>query len=205
MIRNKQSDEKYLAFFHHSEECSKELAPWDSKRPVFYWFSDRIFHHFAMDIENYLPYFYLFVKNPRRDNIEVRARSSDIGFNGLYRNYFMYRWGSDGRKCAEPGILLSFSRIKPNLIVKFDSKTSNSCTIIKPDSHAGRKINLYKNNPPHSDKRRSPIPFVSIPEIVEIAPNIKDSYPIIEPEKRDGKYIYNDWVPMITEQMGVWL
>ena len=199
---------KYLSFFHNSEEYLEEFTSKEQDRPCFYWFGDRYFNHVNPKIG--FDYFNLFVKNPKEDDIALRARHEEgLGFHSLYQSYLDYlkyrddpsqidTGGNYEAEWAEPAILMSFSKIAPDLIAKWDSDNSETFTIIKPDKWKGLKVTAW-------DKERVPRRFIEIPEIVEIVPKIKQAFPIIEPEKRKGKYVYEDWKPMITEKMGFWM
>src|SRR3989304_4031624 len=126
---------QFLSFFHNSDEYFEEFTSKDKDRPTFYWFGDRVFNHLNPPVNCY-PYFCLFVKNPKEDNIEFRARHEDgLGFHSLYLGYLDYlKYRDDPSKIdtggnyeaewAEPAILMSFSRIVPDLIGKWDSEDS---------------------------------------------------------------------------------
>ena len=51
-----------------------------------------------------------------------------------------------------------------------------------------------------------PIRLTDIPELVALIPDMKDCLPFkeISPDS-DGKYHYDNWLPMITETNGTWL
>ncbi len=92
---------------------------------------------------------------------------------------------------------MSFSKIIPNLALKYDQK-EKVYTVITPIEHKGTKINLH-------DENGKPKNFLEIPEILEIVPDIKKAHPFIDAKMINEKYTYEDWVPMITEKMGTWL
>lgn len=211
----------YLTFFHNS------LHHWKTKpslfkpmlrgenlikpsRPAFYWFNDK-FHSNFSSVEHY---FYLFVKNPKKDKIAFRPRHVGLDFNGLCVNQYdqyqeerkakdisKYFLNHDYKNYSEPSIIMSFDEIEPDIVIEFADKPIKDekyGTIIFPDSHKGLKISLF-------DQNCYPIKFTNIPEIVDIVPKINFSYPFLIPDKVDGKYVYDDWLPMITERMGSWL
>lgn len=210
---------KPLTFFHNStynwlekpEHFNPRLREGNKaqdSRPAFYWFNDIWHSNFPNTRENY---FYLFVKNPRLDKIEFRSRHGDGGFNDLFTYYSSYLqqriernlsnlYGSKdwvGDYC-EPAILMSFSTIEPDLVLHFDNPEDKSGTVIKPEGHLGKKVALF-------DEKFWPIKFTDNPEIVEIVPQITNSLPFVYPEKINGNYDYEDWVPMLTVKSGTWL
>lgn len=199
----------YLTFFHNSrfnwketpalfrpllrEENKKELL-----RPTFYWFND-MYHHYQPWIE---PYFYLFVKNTKQDRIHFKSRHENQDFNSLcvhqFDEYLKERVGkklgeyfekNNLEEYSEPSIILSFDNIEPDLVIKFSGERDKYGAVIKPDTHKGMKIYLF-------DENHYPIKFTAIPEIIDIVPKINYSYPFITPNKMDGKYVYEDWLPM---------
>lgn len=214
----------YVTFFHNSDYHWKKtptlfqpLLREENKvkpiRPVFYWFND-MFHDHLPHLDKY---FYLFVKNPKKDKIYLRARHEGYDFNGLckhqYDYYYKERAGKDlGSYYKNPGVkgnyyqpsvIMSFSNKDPDLVIKF-AEDEKKCkyekygTVLYPESHKGTVIYLF-------DENYYPIKFTDIPEIVNIVPKINFSYPFLTPKKVNGKYVYEDWVPMITEKMGTWI
>lgn len=196
----------YITFFHNSEIYTEVFNPKEDGRPTFYWFGNQYHNHYNITNHKYDKYFYLFVKNPKADGIELRARHKGYDFNGLYDHFLSYKKerakqyakGIYDWLSPEPGILMSFGAIIPNLIAKFDDDTTKTCTVIKPAQYKGVRFALF-------DENNIPISFMEVPEICEMLPNIKSSYPFVEPKKINGKYIYGDWEPMITEKMGMWI
>lgn len=189
----------YLTFFHNSDNYIEEFSPQDDVRPSFYWFGDRYSHHMGTTYR--YKYFYLFVKNPKKDGIRFRERYEGLGFNGLYSRYLKYKEGRDQNllkgsynwSSPETAILLSFSKITPDLILEFEDESSNNAVVVKPEGYKGLKITLFDNN-------NMPIQFTDIPEIPQILPKITHSLPFVEPKQDKGEYIYEDWLPMVTEQ-----
>jgi len=181
---------KYITFFHTSPHHIQLFFPQHIKRPIFYWFGDCYHDLFGKD--HRAEYFYLFVKNPNKDNIAFRSRSEEMGFDGLYKHYLEYQ-----KHRIEPAILMSFSKIIPDLALKYDQK-KKTYRVIAPIKYKGTKINLH-------DEKGRPKNFLEIPEVLEIVPDIKNSHPFIDAKIIHGKYTYDDWVPMVTEKMGTWL
>jgi len=208
----------YITFFHNSQynyfQVPSLFQPKlreDNKlknlRPAFYWFNDRWHSHLPKYREKY---FYLFVKNPREDNIRFRSRHIEPDFNGLYAHYAEYlkersqknlsdlfKNGNHKEYC-EPSILMSFSDIEPDLVLSIKHYTDRCGRVVKPKEYQGMRVCLF-------DKEFFPIKFINIPEIVKIIPKIKESYPFLSPETKDGEYLYEDWTPLITEKMGMWI
>lgn len=193
---------QYISFFHNSDEYREEFTHKDLKRPCFYWFSDRFHSHIGID-----SYFYLFVKNPTIDNISMRARSgNDLDFNDLFSHFLYYKNNgvpkleSGELRYAEPPIIMSFDKITPDLIAKYN-RDAKEYEVIKPTSHTNVKFKLW------GDKQISTLatPFTEIPELANILPMLKKSLPFEKPDVIDNKYIYANWIPMKTEKNGTWM
>ena len=99
---------------------------------------------------------------------------------------------------------MSFSKIKPDIIIKYDFNTKESF-IIYPKEYA-KKIFLFEevDIPIYLGKIEIGRKFTDIKEIVSIVPKIKKSYPFIKPQIKNDKYYYRGWQPMITEKMNSW-
>lgn len=201
---------KYLCFFHNSDNLIEEFNPRDpvlqrGNYPSFYWFSDSFFDYLSMTPGKY---FYLFLKNPILDNLELRARHEGLEFHGLYFDYLGHKITRDKLYAegklpkpgcyTEPSIIMSFSVIKPDLIAEY-SETTKLHTILKPESVQGTTFSLF-------DERGIPVPFNKIQGFPELFPQLARSFPFIVPEENDEPHFYyEDWVPMITEEMGTWM
>ncbi|NLH35660.1 MAG: hypothetical protein GX453_06520 [Lactococcus chungangensis] len=188
---------QYIAFFHNSDDYFEKFSSKDEKRPCFYWFSDSYFSHIGI-----YKYFYLFVKNPQKDNIEFNARAESDDFNGLYQSYLYFlkereAVRQNGKGYAEPSILVSFSNIEPDLIAEYKD---DKFIILKPYFLKNRELNLLGEEKSFNKT----VPFIEIPEIVEAAPNIKNSLPFIEPDKNGDRYVYDNWLQMKGNH-GWWL
>lgn len=105
---------------------------------------------------------------------------------------------SDWNEYIEPAIIMSFSNIEPDLVVKFSSPKDRCGVIIKPNSYKGLKICFFETD-------YSPIKFINIPEIVRVIPLIKQSYPFIPTNVKSYKYIYEDWISLNTKHSEMWL
>ncbi len=154
-------------------------------------------------------YFYLFVKNSARDNIAMRARRGEnLDFNDLYSDFLDYQNSAFAKlksgelKYAEPPIIMTFEIIIPDLIAKYHEDT-NEYEIIKPITRSNVRFKLYDDTYKHTWPMG--IPFTDVPELLEALPVLKESLPFQKPESIDGKYVYDNWVPMKTEKNGTWL
>lgn len=193
----------HIAFSHHSQRYIEEFNPKEDGRPTFFWFSDRYYDHVSTTYRD--RFFYLFFANPKKDGITLRARHEGLGFNSLYSHYLKYKEDRDknlqkgiyNSLSPEAPILMSFSTIIPDLILQFEDESSNSAVVIKPEGYKGLKITLFDNN-------NMPLKFTDT-EIVQVLPKIRHSLPFVEPKKDKGEYIYEDWLPMVTEKMGMWI
>lgn len=197
----------YLTFFHNSDTYLEVFRPGvrDSPyegydRPTFYWCSDVYHNHMG---ENYRDrYFYLFVKNPRKDNVEFRSRHEGGGFHGLYTHFCGYRRVREERYGGrfflgnEPAILKSYSVIVPDLIAEWDGQCERSLTVLDPARAKGQRFVLL-------DGEGKLIPFTRVQELVLLLPALADSHPFVQPELHNGEYVYDDWIPIPTHLKGL--
>lgn len=196
----------YLTFFHCSDIYLEQFSSREPGRPTFFWYSDVFHTHNLPRKTNWYKFFNLFVKNPRKDNIALRARH-DIGdFHSLHQHFVNYDneriakltdWMT-GKEYIEPGIIMSYSSITPDLTAEFENDTSPFCVVVKPDKYKGLRIRLMDDN-------RVPIHFLKIPELIEIVPPIVQSHPFIEAKQADRLFIYEDWMPIVTDMNGTWI
>lgn len=210
-----------LVLLHNSDYLFDfHKPPEGSDRPFFYWYSDR-FVSFR-GTQNYL---YIFIIDPIADDIALRARQSDRGFNGLHKDFLHYKAWREGvhdetcwcihknQKYAESGIAMTFSGLRPamTLVNRYygsdrEEWMATDFEIIDPIApFTKRKVKLFKE--PYDEwSEWQPIPLSEIPEIVSLLPELNQSLPFVLPEvSRDGKYVYDRWNPMITETDGIWL
>ena len=185
---------RYLFFFHNSDEYvllfRAQGKPENKEklvRPTFYWFSDSYHSH----IPNYrYKYFYLFVKNPRLENILFESGRDGYDFHTMFAHYLEFlkernKKGLYDKYTYEPSILMSFSDIIPDLIARYDKATGYH-TIDRPLTHQGVKFRLFDDN-------GIPRAFNAIEEIVSAVPHINNSLPFVETERVDGVYTYEDF------------
>lgn len=195
-----ETEKKYLTFFHNSDHqyddyFNRELFRprlreenrAEDLRPVFYWFSDSWHSTFPGSRDRF---FYLFVKNPKESNIQLRSRHEGHDFHGLYSDYLVYLeerktkdlsklYGQrDHNHYCEPSILMSFSDVTPDLMAKYDEE-KDIYVILRPESHRFQTFDLF-------DENKVPIPFNKIKEIASVVPNINFSHPFIEHPLIDG-------------------
>lgn len=181
-----------LLLYHVSDRLYDVLEPPDSKRPLFYWYGDRLFDYYGQS-----KYVHLCMINPKKQNIALRSRTNTQDFDGLHRDFLAYLDFLNGRtdlKYAETGIAMSFDPIKPTVVLKATGK--GKYKFVRPKRFLANSFTVL-------DDQEKPIPFIQIPELAEY---VHDTLPIrkILPDS-NGKYSYGDWLPMVTEKDGVWL
>jgi len=193
-----------LFFFHTTDDYIETFDPQyspmnkdgnPSSRPLFYWFSNVYFKYLG---DKYL---YLFIVNPKKENIAVRHRlNNEEMFDGIWRRFKSFSnnrlsegfWKEHhGVLCPqdEPPIIMSFNILKPTLILKKVSENTFSY-----------QDKIFK----FADEQNQPIPFDKT-ELVKILPELKNSLPFVEPRQENVKFIYEDWLEMKSEKNGTWL
>lgn len=199
-----------LLLIHNSDKLFDTLQPPDDKRPNFYWYTDRFVSHIGTS-----KYIYIFVVNPREDDVELRCRAKPFDFDALHKDWLYFRDFKDGKypdkHYAESGIAMSFSKLKPVVILRATRNEDDECKldyeIIKPTKRFGKNkvVRLFKE--PYSEiYKDDPLKFSDIPELARLLPNITDIYPFkdIKPSV-NGTYEYEDWLPMTSHSGGTWL
>lgn len=189
-----------MLLFHNSDWLYYSLFPDTTERPFFYWYSDR--HHTHLNLTEYV---YLFAIDPKKDNIQLRSRTDTQDFDGLHKYFKDYQREIALKDNVEPGIVMSFSELKPAITLQSMATPENindkriPYRVILPEHLRGLEINFY-------DKNGKPIPFNDIPQFKTMFPYIDEYLPIkeISPDK-SGAYGYEQWDPMITEKNGIWL
>jgi hypothetical protein len=184
-----------ICFIHSSDEYRDNFSSKDATRPTFYWLTDRYFDHVACGNYSAWKYLYFFIKNPKEENIEFSSRHDGLGFDSLFKKYVEFsKWAKNkeaGVKndlaYCEPGIMCSFSIIKPNLIAKYD-ENKKDFVVMFPDEFKGQKLNLfYENGFPRS--------FVDT-NIHSIFSELTNVLPFVEPRRESDMYAYDNWVQM---------
>ncbi|MFZ3009947.1 MAG: hypothetical protein WA030_02930 [Candidatus Microsaccharimonas sp.] len=210
-----------LILLHNSDRLfTAHKPPDDSTRPFFYWYSDRF-----VSFQGTQKYLYIFVIDPKKDDVQLRSRTRTRDFDGLHKDFLHYKaWieGSHDEECwctdknlkyAESGIAMTFSEMKPTVTLLNRYYGSNREEWMATDFEISepavpftkRKIKLFKE--PYAEMfETQPIKFNEIPEIVNIIPDINECLPFKTVAKgKDGKYDYEGWKPMISEKDGIWL
>lgn len=212
---------KELLLIHHSDTLFDTLKPPTNNRPLFYWYTDRLCSH-----EGTAKYLYIFLINPKRDSVQLRARRNGTDdFNGLHKDFLHYKAFLDGNhdatcwciskdlKFAESGIAMSFSEMKPSAVLMSRQYGSNKeewlqtqYEIISPMKPFSKRVIKLVEEPYEVPGEEEGIPFAEIPELVEVLPNLLNSYPIkkLSPDN-SGKYHFKDWLPMTSHPPGFWL
>lgn len=199
-----------LLLIHNSDKLFDTLQPPDSKRPNFYWYTDRFVSHIGT-----FRYIYIFVVNPKEDNVELRCRAKPFDFDALHKEWLYFRDYKDGKypnkRYAEAGIAMSFSELKPVIILQAIGSEEDGLKldyeIIKPSKRFGKNtvVRLFKE--PYSEiYKDKPLRFSDIPELAKLIPDIENVLPFkhIEPNK-DEQYLYGDWLPMNSHSDNTWL
>ncbi len=196
---------KELLLFHHTNHLVPYLTHnnLSKGRPSFYWYSDRFHDHISDDKPVY-KYMYFFFVNPKRDIVQLRSRTGDMDFNDLHNYYVDYKTALQDPeiKYAEPGIVMSFSKMVPDIILEHKEKGIFKkwveSEVIWPLSEKGNKVRFHYNT-------GKPVPFTEIPVLSHTYPALKKCLPIWQPVRNNGKWEYPDWVPMKTHKNGTWL
>ncbi|MDB5168999.1 MAG: hypothetical protein JWO41_355 [Candidatus Saccharibacteria bacterium] len=181
-----------MLLFHNSDMLFDSLKPPTDTKPLFYWYADRF-----CSILGPQKYLYFFAFNPKRDGIELRSRTEGLGFSDLHKQYLEYEAFCEGERpditYEEAGIVMSFSEMKPVLILEFDGSGKH-------------KVLGAKGTFEIFDSQNKPIKFTALKEIVELIPDINMCLPIANPKQvSNGDYRYDDWLPMESKMNGTWL
>ncbi len=200
-----------LLLIHNSDRLFDALQPPDTKRPNFYWYTDRFVSHIGT-----FKYIYIFVVNPKEDNVELRCRAEPFDFDALHKGYLHFKEYHEGKHPhykmnIETGIAMSFSKLTPAVILRAVGYEEDGLKldyeVIKPSKRFGKNtvIRLFKE--PYSEiYKDKPLKFSDIPELAKLIPEIGDVLPFksIKPNS-DGRYVYADWQAMSTHKGGTWL
>jgi len=199
-----------LLLIHNSDKLFDTLQPPDTKRPNFYWYTDRFVSHIGTS-----KYIYIFVVNPKEDNVELRCRTEPFDFDALHKGWLYFRDYKDGKHpdkhYAESGIAMSFSKITPVVTLQATGNEKDGMKldyeIIKPSKRFSKNkvVRLFKE--PYSEiYKDKPLRFCDIPTIAELIPDIDNVFPFRQVKRsQSGKYEYEDWLPMQTHSGGTWL
>ena len=200
-----------LLLIHNSDKLFDVLQPPDTKRPNFYWYTDRFVSHIGTS-----KYIYIFVINPQQDNVELRCRAQPFDFDALHKGFLHFKEYHEGKHPQykmniESGIAMSFSKLIPTVILQATGDEEDGLKldykIVKPSRRFSKNkvVRLFKE--PYSEiYKDKPLRFSDIPELAELIPNIEDVLPFKNLEvAANGKYEYDNWLPMVTQREGTWL
>lgn len=187
----------YICLTHYSDDLIEEFSPTKTvlqREIVFYWYHDQFFNW--MDHK----YIHLIIVEPK--NYLLRSRMGNRDFHGIHLDYkrmCRFLLGKTRYKYFEPSNVVSPYNIKPTLIGKIDHKSkTKEVTIVYPENGRGIKFSLLGEN-------GNPIRFDEIPELVNICPEIKQSAPIYQIKKINGKYHLEGFREFVTEKDGWWI
>lgn len=187
-----------ICFMHVSHEYREYFTHKHPEYPSFYWFTDRFYDHLCsgklcIDGSPGWKYFYFFIKNPKEDNIKFRSRHGNHGFDGLYKRYLSYKnylsevGKKSGQYDSEPGMLNSYSLIKPNLIAEFNEDIKDFM-VVYPKKFRFLRLFIF-------DKNNVSKPFLET-RLPELFPEIKSALPITKPTIKDDEFYFKNWIDM---------
>lgn len=189
-----------LVFFHVSAEYREEFTSVNLRKPTSYWFGDKIFCQNGLYDGDYV---YLFVKNPKRDRIQLCTPQGGYRFDALYKQYLLFekyrpyaKMDTSPKPIIHAPHFVSFSKIKPDMVMQFNK---GRLKILKPESYKGVKLRLLlRNRSNNTHISRSELiqhaqSCADIRAITDAVPELLHAYPVIAPEKRHGRYEYKDW------------
>ena len=201
-----------MILIHNSDRLFTSHKPPDDTRPFFYWYSDRF-----CSFQGTQQYLYIFVVDSVNDDIRLRSRNGDFGFDSLHKSFLHYKDWCDGKfpdlKYAESGIAMTFSEMVPAVTLMARSYGSSreewmqtDFEIIEPLMPFTKRIIKLFHGDYDDINNTNPIKLTDIPELVAIIPDLKDCLPFkeITPDS-DGKYHYDNWLPMLIHENGTWL
>lgn len=209
-----------ILFFHHSSELIDKFSANYRDRPLFLWYADRWCHYQGSD-----KYLYFFLIDPKRDGIELRARSWPSGFDMMHKNMLHYKGWCEGNhlewcqckeqgdtKYEEAGIATTFDAIKPTVTLiarsygsSLDEEKQIRYEIVTPyKPFTKRVINLFEG--PYEEPWMSkPLRFADIPELVELMPSLPDALPFKDIKRdEEGMYHYDEWLEISNPPPGIW-
>lgn len=166
-----------MCFFNQGHSMCTEFIPRGTRQNMF-WFHDSFYSHVSIDKQD--RYLHIFVRNPSTENFSFETRQ---GFQDFEEMYYFFKENKEKLHAAyhkkigfpialNPPILFSYDTFIPDLILDFKVWGANVAEIIFPEKYRGIHCRLF-------DETHIPIPFIEIPEIVNILPQIKEAYPCI--------------------------
>lgn len=191
-IADRRKSPKSTFLFHLSDDLRKSFDSKTAKRPTFYWFNDS-YHSHVMGDEPAYKYMYLFVVKPHPEN-KLFTRHDGGDFRAMWSDYLDYLKQrrddhmSSKKKYIEPGIVMSFSHLVPDVVGELDSNFNFK--VLKPAEYKGVSFNL-KEGPIYRH-------FDQIPELRKIIPSIKYATPFVKPTIQEinnpAEFFYPDFV-----------
>lgn len=201
-----------LLLIHNSDMLFETLKPANNERPNFFWYTDRFCSH-----QGTSKYLYIFAVDPVKDNVELRCRSNTRDFDSLHKDFLHYRDYCEGKlsevKYSETGIAMSFSELKPIIVLQARSYGSGKADwlqtefeIIKPHKPFKKRVISLFEAPYDELFAGKPIKFTDIPELAALLPDIGNILPFkgIDLDE-NGTYHIDNWLPMATHAGGTWL
>lgn len=186
--------------FHLDDELKMSFSPASEKRPVFYWFNDCYHSHIYGDTPG-ANYIYFFLLKPRATTAKLFTRHGKGNFKSMWSDYQHYL---DERKIKEelgtkayiePGIVMSFSELVPDVICKF----IDGFTVAAHSVAANKSVyfSLF-----HEGRFRR---FNEIPELVDLLPDITNSVPIVTPTSQEVDDPSSFWPADHDNEGRMWL
>lgn len=186
--------------FHLDDELKMSFIPVSEKRPVFYWFSDCYHSHIYGDTPG-TNYIYFFLLKPEVTKAKLFTRHGKGDFKSMWSDYQHYlderkvKEELDTKAYIEPGIVMSFSELVPDVICKFiDGFT------VAAHSVADKK-NAYFSLVHEGKFRR----FDEIPELVNLLPEIARAVPITTPTQSEVNDTSGFWPADHDNEGRMWL
>lgn len=172
-----KNQEQEVFFIHHSDHYENYLVGKTIDQPKFYWFTDRYFDQLTFGNYSAYKYLFFFVRKLEDNKINLFFRGYINLEDALNRFSKFKKWAENKIEevknesfYEEPPILLSSSKIEPNLIAKYNEKAKDFF-IIYPAKYKGEKLNLF--NPSGFAKN-----FLDT-RLLDLIPQIKKAFPFI--------------------------
>lgn len=182
-----------ILLIHNSDYLQSTLSPKDSSRPLFYWYTDRFASHIGTH-----KYLYICVVDTDDASVELEYRHTNPAFHDVHQKFLEYKEFKENNPhnlhYAEPGIITSYSSIKPSMILEANTDNDNTAEHLAVDfkvvypTSSQQSMSLFKGayKELYTDK---PIPFVDMSTLTELAPELLDCLPVLEPLE-DAQRLY---------------
>lgn len=185
--------------FHLSDELTDRIVP-TGKRPKFYWFNDRYHSHIYGNSPG-ADYMYFFLVQPGNTAAKLFTRHGEGDFKSMWSDYARYLMAREANEnngvdeYLEPGIVLSFSELVPDLVCKFEG--SFAVTAKTMDGSKKATFSLLDNG-----KFRR---FDQIPELSYLLPGLLQAAPLTHPSDTQVSNPSNFWPADSFNQGRMWL